>query len=1095
MYRMWKPRLLVLCVLVLALACASLAQELSPESYEKLSYRHIGPVGNRVIAVVGVPGNDLIYYAGAASGGIWKSVDGGLQWEPIFDDQPVHSIGSLAVAASDPNIVWAGTGETFLRSNVSIGNGVWKSTDAGATWTHKGLDNTGRIGRMIIHPTNPDIVYAAALGHVYSPQPERGVWRTMDGGENWEQVLVVDENTGASDLAMDPNNPRILIAATWEVELSTWHRRSGGLGSGLHLSKDGGTTWEKLEGSELPTGPVGKVGVCMSPDDSDRIYALMETSDGVPWEGEGTEKGELWRSDDGGKTFAIASYDRNLAGRSAYYSRCAVSPDNANEVYFLAAPYSRTLDGGKTTQAAGSMGSDELPSPGWDHHDMWIDPMAADRMIVGHDGGLSISRNRGRSWFRVQLPLAQMYHVTVDNQIPYYVYGNRQDGPSFRGPSNSRIGGGPGGGGGGIPRGMWHAVGGGESGFATPDPVDPDVIWSSASGIGAVGGIVVRYQESTRQFRQVEVWPEATIGWPASAVKYRFQWTFPVHVSTHDNNTVYVTSQFVHRTTNGGQSWDVISPDLTTNDPDMQGISGGITPENVGVEYCCVIYAFDESPVDGGVLWTGSSDGIVHVSRDGGASWTNVTANLPDMPPLGTVRNIDASKWDAGKAYITVDFHEVGNFEPFVYKTSDYGASWTKITDGIDDSVLSYARNIREDPVRAGLLYLGTENKVYVSFDDGGNWQSLQNNLPATPMYWLVVQEHFNDLVVGTYGRGFWILDDITPLQQLTDDVRDADAHLFEPRPAYRLRPITAPMAMFDDPSAGENPPAGASINYWLKEAPDDETEVKIEIKDAAGELVRSLDGTKDQGINRVQWNLRGEESTEIKLRTEPIYADWISLDGDRTRKHPVGRIAVLAEPGTYDVTLRIGEDVEHTQRLEVRKDPNSKGTLEDIRLQTEMLQELRDDMNAVADSINRIEWIRRQLMDVQAVATELRADSEALVSNADELAGTFVAVEEKFLQLKATGTGQDFARWPWMLAARINYLASSVATADFRPTDQHREVHQVLKDRLAEYQSELEGLVQNELPAFNQTLEENQLPRIVIGTDASSISSLLTPL
>ena len=457
------------------------------------------------------------------------------------------------------------------------------------------------------------------------------------------------------------------------------------------------------------------------------------------------------------------------------------------------------------------------------------------------------------------------------------------------------------------------------------------------------------------------------------------------------------------------------------------------------------------------------------------------------MPPLGTVRNIDASKWDAGKAYMTVDFHEVGNFEPFVYKTNDYGASWTKITSGIDDSVLSYARMVHEDPVRPGLLYLGTENKIYVSFDDGGNWESFQNNMPATPMYWLVVQEHFNDLVVGTYGRGFWILDDITPLQQLTDDVRESATHLFEPRAAYRFRPVTTPMAMFDDPSAGQNPQYGASINYWLKEAPAEDAEVKIEIKDADGELVRELDGTKNVGVNRVQWNLRGDQSTEIKLRTEPIYADWISLDGDRTRKHPIGRIAVLMPPGTYDVTLKVGEDFEQTQKLELRKDPHSKGTMEDIRLQTEMLFELRDDMNAVAESINRIEWIRRQLMDVKAVAAELGGDTEALVSNADELTGTFVAVERKFLQIKATGTGQDFARWPWMLASRINYLASSVATADFRPTDQHREVHQVLKDRLAEYQAELEGLMTNELPAFNDALEENQLPTVVTGAEPTT--------
>ena len=599
---------------------------------------------------------------------------------------------------------------------------------------------------------------------------------------------------------------------------------------------------------------------------------------------------------------------------------------------------------------------------------------------------------------------------------------------------------------------------------------------------------MVRYQESTRQFRQVEVWPESTVGWEAEEVKYRFQWTFPVHVSVHDNNTVFVTSQLVHRTTNGGQSWEVISPDLTTNDTAKQGISGGITPENVGVEYCCVIYAFEESPVQAGVFWTGSNDGLVHVSQDGGANWTNVTGNIPDLPPLGTVRNIDASRWDAGKAYLTIEFHEVGRFEPYVYKTEDFGESWTKITNGISDSVLSYTRNVHEDPVRPGLLYLGTENALYVSFDDGANWQSLQNNLPPTPMYWLVVQEHFNDLVIGTYGRGFWIIDDVTPLQQLTAEVADSDAHLFEPRPAYRFRPITSPMTTFNDTSAGDNPPYGASINYWLKEAPEEGTDVKVVIKDAAGETVRTLDGTKQPGVNRVWWDLRGERSTKIVLRTKPLFADWLELDEDRKRNHPVGRISVLHPPGTYTVVLQVGE-TEYNQELEVQKDPNSVGTLEDIRLQTEMILDIREDMKAAAEAINKIEWVRRQLEDLQSVATGVGVEAEAIVSNADELEGTFVTLQGKMLQLRATGTGQDFARWPVMLAGKLSYLSGAVGTGDFPPTYQHREVHQKLKESLREYRQELERLLRNELPAFNQTLDENNLPRIVIGGEPTSTS------
>ena len=782
----------LISLLLIIFLVPAFTQDISPDQYGQIKYRHIGPVGNRVVSVAGIEGDPLTYYTGAASGGIWKTVDGGLNWEPIFDGKPVHAIGALAVASSDPNVVWAGTGEPFIRSNVSIGDGVWKSTDAGENWTHMGLDKTGRISRMIIHPTNPDVVYAASLGHAYLPQKERGIYRTKDGGKNWKLVLAVNDSTGASDLIMDPNNPRILFAGMWQLDIKTWGRESGGPGGGIFMTRDGGDTWEKLKGSELPKLPVGKVAVCNTPANSDRIYALIETGDGVPWHGRETESGELWRTDDGGKNWKLVSYNRHLSGRTAYYSRCAVSPDDPDEVYFLAAAYSITKDGGHTSEVVSDAGR-----PNWDHHDMWIDPSNSDRMAVAGDGGISISNNRGKTWFRVQLPVAQLYHVNVDNNVPYYVYANRQDGPSTRGPSRSRTGGFFGGG---ISRGMWHSVGGGESGFATPDPIDPDIIWSSASGYGAGGGIVVHYNEKRRQFRQVEVWPEATFGSPAGDIKYRFQWTFPLLISPHDNNTVYVTSQHVHRTNNGGQSWELASPDLSTGDKSKMGISGGLTPDNIGVEYCCVIYAFDESPVEKGVLWAGTNDGLVHVSRDNGNTWKDVTDNIPGLPPLGTVRNIDASKWDGGKAYITVDFHQVGNFEPYVYKTENYGRRWKKITRGIPSSTLSYTRNVREDPVRPGLLYLGTENSLYVSFNDGDEWQPLMNNMPASPMYWIVIQEEFNDLVVGTYGRGIWIMDDITPLQQLNKKITSSAAHLFEPRKAYRFRPITSPFTMFDDP-------------------------------------------------------------------------------------------------------------------------------------------------------------------------------------------------------------------------------------------------------------------------------------------------------
>jgi photosystem II stability/assembly factor-like uncharacterized protein len=1043
------------------------AQQVGAELLGQMQYRHIGPTGNRVTSVAGVTGDRFTYYAGAASGGLWKTDDAGLNWRPIFDDYPVHAIGEVEVAPSDPNVVWIGTGEPFLRSNVSIGNGVWKSTDAGDTWTHMGLDGTGRISRIIVHPTNPDVVYAASVGHGYAPQTERGIYRTEDGGETWEQVLFVDEETGASDLVMDPNNPRILFAGTWQIALRTWMRKSGGPGSAIHMSRDGGSTWTRLEGEGLPTRDIGKIALCMSADDSDRIYALIETGDGVPWEEGETDGGELWRSDDGGSSWALTSYNRDLAGRTAYYTRCAVAPDNANEAYFIAAAYSVSLDGGVTSTAAGF-----LQGPNWDHHDMWIDELNADRQIVSGDGGVSISENRGASWFRVQLPVAQMYHVTVDNAVPYNVMGNRQDGPSARGPSNARMGGlfGPGI----IPRSAWHTVGGGESGFATPDPTDPNIVWSSASGAGGGGGIVVRWDARTQQYREVEVWPETTIGHPADSVRYRFQWTFPLLISPHDNNTIYVTSQHVHRTRNGGQNWDVISPDLTTNDRSKMGISGGLTPDNIGVEYCCVIYAFDESPVEAGVFWAGTNDGLVQVSRDNGASWTDVTDNIPNLPPDGVVRSIDASRYQAGKAYIAIEHHQVGDFEARAYRTDDYGDSWTQITDGVDDGVLSYTRSIHEDPVRPGLLYLGTEASLYVSFDDGDSWRSLHTNMPHTPMYGLVVQEHFNDLVVGTYGRGYWILDDVTPLQQLTAEVEASAAHLFRPRAAYRFRPISEQYTMFDDQTDGVDPPYGASINYWI--GSDVEGAAEIEISNAQGEVVRTLEGSTDGGVNRVWWDLNGEPSILPRLRTKPLFAEDIQLGEERTRPFPGGGLgggggpSILQAPGTYSVTLRVNGET-FTESLEVRKDPNSEGSLADIRAQIAMLEDIAADADSAAAMITRIESVRRQVLDTRDVLID-QGDQDAIVEAATALDATLIEVEKGLFQMQTTGTGQDGIRYPSRLMERLGYLFNTTSIADFQPTDQQGEVHVVLKERLALIATALDAALNDDLAEFNRMLQ-----------------------
>ena len=1105
-----KRACLVSLVGALAAFCATaLARaqqiQINPDVYNEMKFRYIGPVGNRATAVVGIPGNPKVYYVGAASGGILKSTDGGVHWDPIFDDQPVSSIGSLAVAASDPNIVWAGTGESFIRSHISVGNGIYKSLDAGKTWKLMGLEKTGRIANVIIDPRNPDIVLACALGHAYGPQPERGVFRTTDGGKSWEKTLFVDENTGCSDLGMDPNNPRILFAGMWQLEIHTYGRKSGGPGSGLFKSTDEGATWKRLEGHGLPHPPVGRIAVRVAQKDSNRAYALIETGDGVPLDGKPTQSGQLWRSDDGGENWQLVNSDRQIRGRTHYYTREEISPDNENEVYFFTSAFSRTLDGGHTLT--------NMPAtPGGDNHEMWIDATNGDRMAVVNDGGVSISVNRGHTWDRIQLPIAQIYHVTLDDQIPYFVYGNRQDGPSFRGPSNSLQFGGFGGSQ--ISRSVWHPVAGSESGFATPDPVDNNIIWSSGTGAGSVSGAVTRFDERNHQAREVEVWPENVSGASAAEVKYRFNWEFPVTISPHEHNKVYVGSQFVHVTADGGNSWQIISPDLTRNERSRMGISGGLTPDNIGVEYAGTVFAIAESPKEAGMIWAGTNDGYVQITRDGGKNWTNVTKNIPSLPEWGTVSNIEASRYDAGTAYITVDFHQMNNRDPFAYKTADYGKTWTAITNGIPHSMLSYAHCIREDPVRKGQLYLGTENGLYISFDDGKIWQPLQSGLPHAPVYWIAAQERFHDLALATYGRGFWILDDITALEQLTPEILTSNAHLFAPRDVYRFRSVAQPAAVSYDPAAGQNPPYGAPINFYLKLKLGEKDSVRLTISDASGKTVRELacreareEGARraarpggpgaggeegeggpscevKPGINRVWWNLRFEPGTEIKLRTSPLYAPDVKVGPEGWRPASgTSRISLLAPPGSYTVTLTVGEE-KSSQRLNVLKDPHSAGTENDIQTQTQFLSGLQDQMNAVAASVNQIEFIRAQLQTLEK-EMEMGSDDtgKAIRKAADDLEQKLMEVEGKVIQLKSTGRGQDDVRWPPMLASKISYLAEQTGSSDFPPTTQQLAVGEELKKQGDQFEKDYQQILTKDVSSFNAMLRDKNIPNIVIKT------------
>ncbi|MGE5345315.1 MAG: VPS10 domain-containing protein [Acidithiobacillales bacterium] len=1066
--------------------CAAAGEPKSPEAASKaadpfsaLEYRFIGPPGNRVSAVAGVPGDPNTDYAGGASGGVWKSTDGGVHWKPVFDGQPAQSIGAIAIAPSDPNVVWVGTGETFIRSNVSLGNGVYRSTDGGKTWTHLGLEKTGRIGRIVVDPRSPDVAFVAALGTCYGPQPERGVYRTVDGGKTWERVLFVDETTGISDLAMDPTNPRILFAGAWQIDIKTWGRKSGGPGSGIFVSRDGGTRWSRLTGHGLPAPPLGKIAVAVAASNPQRVYALIETG----------QRGSLWRSDDGGREWKLVNQSRLLNERPHYYTRMLVMPDNDREVYFPSNGMEVTYDAGETTQEV---------RWGGDNHDMWADPKDPSRMMIGNDGGVQISTTRGRQWSFVRLPIGQMYHVATDNRIPYRVYGQMQDDGSMRGPSRNP-------GGWGIPPALWTTTGGCETGWAAPDPVDADIVWG-----GCYAGVVERFDAKTGMARTVSVWPERTMGASAGEIKLRMNWTYPIAISPHDHNTVYVGSQFVHATSDGGQTWRTISPDLTLNDRSMMGDSGGLTVDNLSVEYAGTVFSIAESPVEKGLIWAGTNDGLVQVTRDGGGHWTNVTPNIRGLPPKGTIGSVFPSRFDAGTCYVSVDFHQLDNRDSFIYKTTDYGKSWTSISGSIPKSPLSYVHVVTEDPYRKGLLYAGTENAIYVSFDDGRSWEPLQSKLPHAPAYWLTVQEQFHDLVVATYGRGFWVLDDVTPLEQLTSAVRDSAVHLFEPRPAYRFRPVSQPNLAPPGTARGKNPPDGAIINYWLKEpvkeaagekAPGEgesaaaKPPVEITIFDTAGKKVRTLKGSGKAGLNRVAWDLRYEPTVEVRLRTTPAGNPHVweekRFRGKEARAVFYYGISTpkkgpLVPPGTYTVKLSAAGN-ELTRELEVRKDPNSAGTLADIEAATKLSLALYRDIDDAARMINQLEWTLKQVEELRTMMKAAEASSGELPP-VDAFEKSVRAVEDRLLQPTLAEADVKSFRGPLRLYLKLVWLQAESGSgggdvsgnADFAPTAAELEVYKLLSGRLGEVRRDFEELYAKTVPAFNETLEAKGLTRLM---------------
>jgi len=1060
--RLLKAGLVALTLFVITFTTAGRisGQAVDPDQLQGLSYRFIGPDGNRIISVMGEPGNPLVMYAGAASGGLFKTEDGGVRWRPIFDDQEASSVSALAMAPSDANQVWVGTGETFLiRPAHAMGDGIYKSVDAGATWERMGLGDSGRIGRIRVHPTNPDIVYACALGHTYGPQATRGVYRTEDGGESWDLILHVSEESGCIDLAIDPTNPRFLYAAIWDIHINTWGLNSGGPDSGVWRTIDGGDEWERVSsvGRGLPANndqTIGKIALEVARSDPGRVYVLTEE-----------ESPRLYRSDDYGRSWSHVSTNHTMNERAPYYTRIAVDPENADKLYFISVRYSVSVDGGKTLVSNPGNG-------GGDTHDIWIDPTDPDRIMVGDDVGNTNVSMDGRTFRNIRLPVAQMYHVAVDDEIPYNVYGNRQDGYSYRGPSNSRTGS--------IPLGLWQDVGGCESGFSQPRPDDANVVWSGCYD----GGLEV-YDHRNKQVRNVRVWPEAGYGWAPADMRYRWHWNFPIHISPHDSDVVYVGSQYVHRTSDGGHSWREISPDLTLNLKDHQQSSGGVAIDNLMTYDGSLIFAIAESSHEPGTIWVGTNDGQVQLTRDDGTTWSNVTENIPDLPPWGTVGNIEVSRFDEETAYISVDLHQMGNFDPWIYKTSDLGESWTRISDGIPQSPHSFVHVVREDPKRPGMLFAGTDNSLWVTLDDGANWSKLRLNMPPAPVYWLTIQERFDDLVVATYGRGFYILDDIGSLRGL-DEETTATNTLFDVRDAYRWQEVQG-VKTESSLSTGRDPQYGASIDYFVAGDGDDGGRVSIQIEDGAGEVVRTLNGPGGVGLNRVYWDLRHPAPDLPRFYTKPPGRDWVPLEQGGDRVVYVwdidlirGQRGPLAVPGSYTVRATIGGE-EFTKPLVVLKDPYSTGTLGMIEEQVAFSLGMRDQITDITSVIERMEHTRVQLGAAQAAlardaeAAEVWAELERLTAVATELEGALVDVN-------LTGAREDSFRNPMRLYGRFSALASDVdwKGSDFVPTTQQREVHQVLTDRLEGAKQAIQKFLDGELAQLNNRLRALGRPAIV---------------
>jgi photosystem II stability/assembly factor-like uncharacterized protein len=1034
-----------------------------------MQWREVGPYrGGRADAVIGIADQPNVYYFGSTGGGVWKTTDAGQSWKPVSDGFFGGTIGAVAVAPSDPSVVYAGTGEETVRGNVSPGAGMWKSADAGKSWTHIGLDDSQQIARIRVHPSNPDLLYVAAMGHAFGPNDMRGVYRSRDGGKNWERVLFVNRDSGAVDLNMDPSNPRILYASTWRFRRGAYFFDSGGEGSALWKSTDGGDTWKELSRNKgMPKGTLGIIGVSVSQSNPQNVYAIVEA-----------KEGGVFRSRDGGETWSKTSDSADLRQRAWYYSRIYADPKDEDTAYVVNVRFHKTKDGGKTWSA--------INTPHGDNHDLWIAPNDAQRMIEANDGGVNVTTDGGVNWTKQDnQPTAQFYRVSVDSDFPYRLLGPQQDNTAVRIRHRS--------GGGGIGPRDWEETAGGESGYIVADPKNPDIVYG-----GSYGGLLTIYNHKTAEQRDVNPWPDNPMGAGAADIKHRFQWNFPIFFSPNDPNKVYAASQYLMESTNAGQSWKVISPDLTRNDKTKEGSSGGpITKDNTSVEYYDTIFYGAESPVEAGVLWVGSDDGLVHVSRDGGAHWDNVTPPKAIMPEWIMINEVDASPIDKGAAYVAATNFKWDDFHPYLYKTSDYGKTWTKIVDGIPAT--EFTRVIRADPKKRGLLYAGTERGVYVSYDDGGHWQSLQYKLPTVPIHDLLV--HDDALIAATHGRGFWMLDDLEPLRQLTPDVVTKPAHIFTPALTWR----TAGGGGRPGGLQGTNPPSGAIIDYYIHDQKPG-TKVSMAIIGGDGKVIREYTGTVQteaakpreaggmstvqpipdaeppkeavksegdaaeeegggdeggrrgrdsnkltdvvNGHNRFVWNLRTAEAKRF-----PGLIMWSG-----------GTLGPRVIPGTYQAKLTVGDQPPVTTSFEIRQDPRSTSTTADLKAQFDFVTSVHDKLSEVNDAVARIREVRKQLTDVKKRVV----DNKAVVAAVNDLDKKMTAVEEALYQTK-NKSSQDPLNYPIRLNDKLAGVGDSAATGPYAPTAQQIAVRDELVTQINVELAKLKAIWDTDLPAFNK--------------------------